>query len=179
MFSPYTCFPFNTVSFIPGRGWDSQPQDLICSSRLKWNTMPWDQVPSSAGAGQEEMFLMLAQLVAALGEFVFIPNSWLTSLLGGKESQGREGFTFATVLSNDVLLFFNDCVQYLPLRNTSECFASGALLCTAFGFGRLGYVCFLLSLIHQTSGAELELRNCCLALISRTSTLMARVTGLG
>lgn len=50
--------------------------------------MPWDQDPSSAGAGQEEMFLVLAQLVATLGEFVFTPNSWLIPLLGGKESQG-------------------------------------------------------------------------------------------
>lgn len=46
--------------------------------------MPWDQVPSSAEAGQEEMFLVLAQLVATLGEFVFTPNSGLNALLGGK-----------------------------------------------------------------------------------------------
>lgn len=67
--------------------------------------MPWDQVPSSAEVGQEEMFLVLAQLVATLGEFVFTPNSWLTSLLWGgrEENQGllseRKGFTLAVALS--------------------------------------------------------------------------------
>jgi len=61
--------------------------------------MSWDQVPSSAEVGQEEMFLVLAQLVATLGEFVFTPNSWLFSLLGGKENQGpiskRKGFNLS------------------------------------------------------------------------------------
>lgn len=75
--------------------------------------MPWDQVPSSAEVGQKEMFLVLAQLVATLGEFVFTPNSWLTSLLGGKENQGliskSKGFTLALVFSRGMLLFFNGC----------------------------------------------------------------------
>jgi len=59
-----------------GEGWIPSLR-LICSSRLKLNTKAWDQVPSSAEVGQEEMFLVLAQLVATLGEFVFTPNSWL------------------------------------------------------------------------------------------------------
>lgn len=101
--------------------------------------MPWDQVPSSAEAGQEEMFLVLAQLVATLGEFVFTPNSWLTSLLGGKENQGliseRKGFALARILSRDMLLFFSTCVYTVlaSLKHKCKCFAGGALLCATSG----------------------------------------------
>lgn len=76
--------------------------------------MPWDQVPSSAEAGQEEMFLVLAQLVATLGEFVFTPNSWLTSLLWGKENQGliseRKGFALASLFQRHAVIFRWMCV---------------------------------------------------------------------
>lgn len=104
--------------------------------------MPWDQVPSSAEAGQEEMFLVLAQLVATLGEFVFTPNSWLTSLLGGKENQGliseRQGFALARVLSRDMLLFFSGCAYTVlaSLKHKCKYFAGGALLCATSGFRR-------------------------------------------
>ena len=128
---------------------------------------------------------MLAQLVATLGEFVFTPNSWLTSLLGGKEDQGliseRKGFTLAIVLSRDTLLFFNGCVRTVlaSLKHKHKYFASSALLCTTLRFRRLAYICFLLSLNHQTSGAGLALYNSCLALIPRTLILMVVVTGFG
>lgn len=71
--------------------------------------MPWDQVPSSAEVGQEEMFLVLAQLVATLGEFVFTPNSWLTLLFRErrmKDWSQRKALTLATALSRETLLFF-------------------------------------------------------------------------
>lgn len=104
--------------------------------------MPWDQVPSSAEAGQEEMFLVLAQLVATLGEFVFTPNSWLTSLLWGKENQGlfseRKGFALARVFSRDMLLFFGGCLYTVlaSLKHKCRCFAGGELLCAPSGFRR-------------------------------------------
>lgn len=155
---------------------------LICSSRLKLNTMPWDQVPSSAEFGQEEMFLVLAQLVAAMGEFVFTPNSWLTSLLGAKESQGliseTKGFTLAIVLPRDMLLLFSGCVfpVLASLEHKHKYFASSPLLCTTSGFKRLACICFLLSLNHRTSGAGLH--SSCLALIARTLILLVLVTGV-
>lgn len=105
----------------------------ICSSRLKLNTKAWDQVPSSAGVGQEEMFLVLAQLVATLGEFVFTPNSWLLGERRMGDWPQRKDLTLGATLSRDTLLIFNAvCSTYMKCMQHKS-FTNGALLHSGVG----------------------------------------------
>lgn len=108
---------------------------LICSSRLKLNTKAWDQVPSSAGVGQEEMFLVLAQLVATLGEFVFTPNSWLFGERRMGDWPQRKDLTLGTTLSRDMLSFFNSvCSTYIKcMQHMHKNFSNSALLHRGIG----------------------------------------------
>lgn len=110
---------------------------LICSSRLKLNTKAWDQVPSSAEVGQEEMFLVLAQLVATLGEFVFTPNSWLFGVRRMEDWPQRKDHTLATALSRDMLLFFNTvCSTYTYIKcmqHMHKDFTNSVLLHSSIG----------------------------------------------
>lgn len=104
------------------------------------------------------MFLAFAQLVVMLGEFVFTPKGWLTSLLGEKENQGLisecKGFALARVLSRHKLLFFAGCAYTVAsLKHKHKYFAGGALLCATSGFRRAACMCCLRSSNHCTSRA--------------------------